>query len=166
MFRGRYRYNQDTGASATTARARLAAQGGAGRPRDPNRNTDMGVGSVIAAQLFCPCLPLPRAQPLPPVCDPFLDTKITFNVLIVGEGAVDICGYALTFTESGGSVVIGPPFIGVPTAVVATPDIGWIFTGWGGVLSGSANPTEYNFAPIECQNTSYNISATFVLSPP
>jgi len=161
MFRGRYRYNENTGASAAEALARQRAQGGAGRPQDPNRNTDMGLGAVTSAQLFCPC-PRPAVAPAPePVCNPFLDTKITFNVTIIGDGAVDICGYALTFTGGGGSTTVGFPFIGGPSVVDARADVGWGFTGWGGVLSGSITPTVYFFEPIECQNTSYNIIGTF-----
>ena len=149
--------NNSAGAAGGTGRSRTAA-GSESQHRH-------GVGPVIAAQLFCPC-PRTAVGSGSSVCNPFLDTKITFNVVIIGEGVVDICGYVLTFTGSGGSITVGAPFVPLPSTVVATPDSGWIFSGWGGILSGSVNPTDYFFAPIECQNTSVNISATFVLVPP
>lgn len=94
-------------------------------------------------------------------CNPFTDTFITFNITIDGEGAVDICGYALTFTGSG-SQTVGLPFVGGPSNVEARADSGYAFTGWsGGILSGSDNPTSYDFAPVDCQNTIFNITATF-----
>ena len=94
------------------------------------------------------------------VCDPFTDTRITFNVTITGDGAVDICGYALTFTGSGAQTV-GFPFVGGPSAVAARPGAGYAFVQWGGVLSGSTNPISYSFNPVECQNTEYTITALF-----
>lgn len=95
---------------------------------------------------------------LPPAA---CNTQLTFNVTIIGNGAVDICGYDLIFTSSGMQVYAGPVFIAFPSPVAARADSGWAFSVWGGVLSGTDNPTEYAFLPVECQNTTYNITATF-----
>jgi hypothetical protein len=114
----------------------------------------MVLGTTPAADGL-PCAAAPEE------CNPITDTFITFNVTIVGEGAVDICGYALTFTGSGGSTTVGPPFAG-PSFTEARPDPGYAFAGWsGGVLSGTTSPILYFYVPVECQNTVYNITATF-----
>jgi hypothetical protein len=93
-------------------------------------------------------------------CNPQTDTFYTFNVTIIGEGAVDICGFDLTFTSSG-SQIFGPFNLAVLSNIVARPNANYAFSSWGGILSGSINPTTYPFIPVECQNTPYNITATF-----
>jgi len=53
--------------------------------------------------------------------------------------------YTLTETSPNGTVTFNPPgptyLAGTVVTVTAVPDAGYVFNGWGGDLSGSANPT-------------------------
>jgi hypothetical protein len=46
---------------------------------------------------------------------------------------------------TGGSIALDPPggsyAQGTVVTLTATPDVGYLFAGWGGDLTGSANPT-------------------------
>jgi hypothetical protein len=64
MFRFPNRYSGNyTSGGRTTQLRRQTAAGSHGAPL--NGNSDMSVGSVVAAQLFCPC-PVPAVIPTPP----------------------------------------------------------------------------------------------------
>jgi hypothetical protein len=73
--------------------------------------------------------------------------------------------YTLTVATVGsGSVTLNPPGgtynAGTEVALTATPNSGFVFSGWSGALSGSANPDTIQM------NSNKNVTATFTPSGP
>ncbi|MCB1182878.1 DUF1349 domain-containing protein [bacterium] len=63
----------------------------------------------------------------------------------INAGFAPLAEYILTVNTTGqGSVVADPVqttyYDGTPVALTATPDAGWVFSGWSGDLTGTANP--------------------------
>jgi regulation of enolase protein 1 (concanavalin A-like superfamily) len=95
-----------------------------------------------------------RAEPVPShtaLVDYFFDTAapirpedgegVYLPVHIVGEGNVT-----------------SNPACGNPVELTAKPQVDWVFTGWSGALTGSANPVTFEFAKMD------QVTATFMLA--